>query len=244
MPRAASHSPARPASAPLSGRNRWSTVSAQATPPRARAHLSARIARARLSGPPEVATATNGCRSKPPIAASAAASSAAGEAALFVGRGLADRGAGIGKGVIELGKGDAGILFLVGMAQRHSELQKLVGRLGSLRVVLIPLGERTGRLGVLLARVEGLADPVLRAGDQRVFGVGVDEPAECSLCIGVIGLLHETEGAIVLLGRGTALRNGSVGRRTLGAGTGKSRMRRRLSRALARRRQRTENRRR
>src|SRR3546814_4083008 len=50
----------------------------------------------------------------------------------------------------------------------HAELEQAVGGLGALRVILIAGQEGGGRLFVLLAHVEGLAEPVLRTGVRRL----------------------------------------------------------------------------
>src|SRR5581483_2376696 len=133
----------------------------------ARAQRSARIARARLSGPPDTATARRGAGSNPPSAAIAAANSAspsgltagsgAAEALLLGGRALLDRGAGPREVMVELGKGDAGVLLLVGVAERHAELEQLFGRLGALGIALVALGEDGGGIEIAGAGVIGLA---------------------------------------------------------------------------------------
>src|SRR5690242_5817088 len=57
------------------------------------------------------------------------ASLGAAEAFLFGDRALADRRGRMGKFAVELGKGDAGILLLVGVAEGNSELQQFFRRL-------------------------------------------------------------------------------------------------------------------
>src|SRR5438309_8677162 len=129
------------ASSALPGRNPWSTVNAQACPPCCRAQRSATRISAMLSGPPETATAIAGRASKPPSAASEAASSAsvsgdvsngpslrsvagssAPEALLFRRGVVLDRGARFREIVIELRQRDAGVLLLVGATERHGKL--------------------------------------------------------------------------------------------------------------------------
>src|SRR3546814_14146200 len=50
----------------------------------------------------------------------------------------------------------------------YTTLFRSVGGLGALRVILIAGQEGGGRLFVLLAHVEGLAEPVLRTGVRRL----------------------------------------------------------------------------
>ena len=82
-----------------------------------------------------------------------------------------DRASRAGEIVIQLGERDAGVLLLVGASERHAEFQQIVSRLGPLRIIFVALGEGAGRLRVPPARVIGLAQPVLRAAGQRIFGM-------------------------------------------------------------------------
>ena len=68
----------------------------------------------------------------------------------FLACGLADRGVGVGKGVVELGEGDAGVLLLVGVAERHPELQQFLG--GMVRATI------TNHEDIFLQRQHGLVE--------------------------------------------------------------------------------------
>src|SRR5215469_7436785 len=178
MLRAASHRPTRSASAALSGRRRWSTVNAHAVPPRSRAQRSARIVSARLSGPPETPTASDGRGSNPPIAASAASSAAAGSIGvggsaaakpLLLGAGaLPDCRRRIGEALVELVERQTSVLFLIGLGQRHAEIQQIVRSLRPFREALVAFGERGGGVLIAVAREIGLPQPILRVARQRV----------------------------------------------------------------------------
>src|SRR5437879_4791045 len=82
---------------------------------------------------------------------------------------LADRRAGVGKIVVELGEGDTGVFVLVGAGERHAELQKIVGRLGALWPALVALGKGGGGVEKAVAGEVGLAEPVLRVARHRVL---------------------------------------------------------------------------
>src|SRR5207302_7570003 len=152
--------------------------------------------RARLSGPPETATAIRGRASKPPSASSDAPSSpvvsgavgpgllcfarndntgSASEALLFRRRVLLDRGCRLREIVIQLRQGDAGVLLLIGAAERHRKLQQIVGCLGAFRIPFVALGKCACRLEEPVARVIGLAEPVLRIPRHRIRRMLLDK---------------------------------------------------------------------
>src|SRR5579862_8418831 len=186
MARLASQPATVRASSPLSGRNPWSTVSAQASPPRCRAQRCATRMSARLSDPPETATAITGRASKPPSASSVADSSAivsgavgtrlSPAQALLLRRGvLSDGGPRFREIVIELRQGEAGVLLLIGTAEGHAKLQQIIGRLGAFRIALVAFGEGARRFEEPAARVIGFAEPVLRIARHRVRRVLLDK---------------------------------------------------------------------
>src|SRR5947208_11798717 len=84
---------------------------------------------------------------------------------------LFDRASRVWEIVIQLGERDAGVLLLVGAGEGHPKFQQVVGRFGPLWIVLVALGKGTCRLRVPATRVIGLAQPVLCATGQRVFGM-------------------------------------------------------------------------
>src|SRR5439155_20094460 len=123
---------------------------------------------------------------------------------------LADRRAGVGKIVVELGEGDTGVFVLVGAGERHAELQKIVGRLGALWPALVALGKGGGGVEKAVAGEVGLAEPVLRVARHRVLGVLLDKGLERPFGGRIVGLLQETKGVVVLLG-GRAARQDIAG---------------------------------
>src|ERR1700730_2040651 len=183
-----------------------------------------------LSGPPETATATTGRASKPPIRSSAFANSPRVSAAADMGDSTAeafllragaalDRGARAGEIVIELGQRDAGVLLLIGAGQRHAELQQLVGRLAAFRIALLALGKGARRLDKPAACVIGLAEPVLGVAGPRILRVLLDKGLARRLGGGIVRLLQQTEGIVVLLA-GRAARQAPLALRGPAAGAG------------------------
>src|SRR5260370_31993632 len=84
---------------------------------------------------------------------------------------LFDRASRVGKIMIQLRERYTGVLLLVRAGERHAEFQQIVGRLGPLRIILVAFGKDAGRLRVPPPGVIGLAQPVLCATGQPVFGM-------------------------------------------------------------------------
>src|SRR6185437_1485487 len=102
----------------------------------------------------------------------------AAEMLLLLRGALLDVGRGIGEVVRKLAEGQARLLLLPDIAERHAELQEAVGTLAALRVFPIALGEGSGGVIVVLAHVEGLAEPILGIARERIVGIALDESAE------------------------------------------------------------------
>src|SRR5215472_14425721 len=189
-------------------------------PPRRRAHRSASSARAMLSAPPETATAKRGARSNGPSRSSLAAncsslsgvaslspsaygmSAASGRATqplLLGARAVADLTGGLRIVAVEALIGAAGVVLLTEIGERHPELQQEVRPLRTLRILLVAVGERRGGVRIVLTNVEGLAEPILRGGRERVPGMLLHESAERLLGILVAGLPQQAEGSVVLI---------------------------------------------
>src|SRR5579863_8565171 len=162
-----------------------------------------------LSLPPETATATCGCGSNGASAAMHAANSrfvmgsarspteakgatsmlcSATGALLFAREPFLDWRRYGRKIALQARKGATGIGLLIEVRKRHAELQQIVGRLGALRVFLVALRESGGRVGVVLAYVEGLAKPVLRISSERILRPTLNKVAHRLLRRRIIGL--------------------------------------------------------
>src|SRR5262249_29896684 len=83
--------------------------------------------------------------------------------------------------------------------QRHPKLEQEVRPLRAFRIILEAVGESRGGIIVILANVEGLAEPILRSRRQRVLGMLLDEAAERLLGILVPCLPQQAEGGVVLI---------------------------------------------
>ena len=81
----------------------------------------------------------------------------------------------VGKSRSSRCEGAARVLLLAEAAERHAELQEIVGGLAALGIFLIAEGEGGGGVLVFLAHVIGLAEPVLRVAGERVVGIVLDE---------------------------------------------------------------------
>src|SRR3984957_17516456 len=136
---------------------------------------------------------------------SAKGASATKALALGVGV-LLDRGSGAGKLLIELGEGDAGVLFLVGASQGHAQLQQIVRRPSALWIALVAIGEGRGSVHVSVARVKALTDEILCICGERVVRVRLDEGAQRGFGGGIVGLLDQSDGMVELLDHRTRRR--------------------------------------
>src|SRR5581483_3015569 len=141
-----------------------------------------------------ISSAAGGCR---PIEDS----SGAAQPLLLGRRAVADLRLHLREVALEPRVGAAGIVLLAEDRQRDAELQQVVGRLGALRIFLVALGEGGGRALIILARIEGLAEPVLRIAGERVPRIALDEGAEGLLGLLVARLPQQREGRVVLVER-------------------------------------------
>src|SRR6516165_3804932 len=91
---------------------------------------------------------------------------------------LLDRVSRVGEVVIELHQRGARILSLVCACQRHGELQQIVWCLGPLRIALVALGKRTGRVGESLPLVIGLAEPILGIPSKCIVRVLLNKTSQ------------------------------------------------------------------
>src|SRR2546426_552917 len=96
--------------------------------------------------------------------------------ALLLRRGMVlDGGSRFREVMLELRQGKAGILLLIGAAERHRKLQQVVGRLGAFRIALVAFGKGARRFEKAVAREIGFAEPVLRVTGHRVGRMLLDK---------------------------------------------------------------------
>src|SRR6185437_13306788 len=145
-------------------------------------------------------------------AAGSRPAASAAEVLPLLARAFLDVGGGGREVLVELVEGEARLFLLTEIAERHAELQQIVGAFTALRILLVAFGKGAGGMGVVLADVEGLAEPVLRIAGERVGRVALDEAAQRLLRRRVVGLTQQPEGVVVLLLR-RAGRQRPAGRR-------------------------------
>src|SRR6516165_3157540 len=117
---------------------------------------------------------------------------------------LPDGSPGLREIAVELRERNARILLLIGSRQRHAELQEIVGRFGSLRVILIAFREGAGCVSVQSALIIGLAEPILGAPSERIPGVLRKERSKGLFGCRIIGLFEQAKSRVVLFGSRTA----------------------------------------
>ena len=94
--------------------------------------------------------------------------------------------------------------FWLARASDMPSFKRSSGRLRPLRISLVAFGERARRFIVFAAHVIGLAEPILGAPGKRIVRVLSDKALEGLFCSGIICLLQQAVGVIVLLGGGAA----------------------------------------
>ena len=123
---------------------------------------------------------------------------------------LLDRVSRVGEVVIELRQRGARILSLVRASERHAELQQIVWCLGPLRIALVTLGKRTGRVGESFPLVIALAEPILGIPSECIVRVLLNKASQCCFSRRIIRLLYPTERKVILVKR-RARRQSSIG---------------------------------
>src|SRR5882724_3895480 len=202
-------------------------VTAVTRPPSDAAQRAASRVSARLSEPPETATASSGVFSKGPrtrisrMKRKAPSGLTAGwapepsrtgpferetkrasrAAVMFLLAPRADQQI-LGRAGIfahQLRQRRAGILLLSHLAQRHAELEQVVGGLAAVGIFLEALGEGDGGLLVVAAHIVGLAQPILGVAREHIVRVLLHEGGEGLLGLGIVGRAQQPEGVFILL---------------------------------------------
>src|SRR5262249_53175097 len=101
--------------------------------------------------------------------------------------------------LVELLQGNTGIVLLAALAKRHAELQQVIDHLRAVGIFLIALGESDRGILIVLARVIGFAQPILRITRQRITGMVFQKGLQRALGLLILALLQETDRIFVLV---------------------------------------------